>query len=421
MFLYVDGHVSVYNGYAATLSKKYVARQKLCLSGTTEFWVNNSQGDPLGVYIGELTERLKEGIMKMIERLKTDTSGLITAEQLSQNKNLPRFTLVFDREAYQPEWFNMLWKEHRVAIITYRKNVKERWPEDDFKTIVPTALQPDASLLLCDKEIMLEGCPYHEVRKLNDGGHQTAIITNNFMLNAPEIAQKMFARWTQENYFKYLIENYDFDKMIQYGHENVDENILVVNPEYNRINHQIKKEREKKQRIDARLYQKITQNIEASLQQVAPILEQQAQLKEKQDQHQQKIDELIREREKIPSRIKIKEMAKDKQYNRLKRESKYFINIIKMIAYRAETALYRQITPYYKNADKEGRMLIKEIMTAAADIVPNINDQTLTIRLHPLSTPRANEAAKKLCEILNQTETQYPNTNLTLVYEIISS
>ena len=60
----------------------------------------------------------------------------------------------------------------------------------------------------------------------------------------------------EENYFKYLIENYDFDKMIQYGYENLDENILVVNPPYSRLSHQIKKEKEKKARIDARLFEK---------------------------------------------------------------------------------------------------------------------------------------------------------------------
>ena len=114
-------------------------------------------------------------------------------------------------------------------------------------------------------------------------------------------------------------------------------------------------------------------------------------------------------------------MDKDRQYNRLKKESKYFINIIKMIAYSAEAALYRQIAPYYKNADKDGRMTIKEIMNTPADMLPDKNNQTLTIRLHPLSTPRANEAVKKLCEMLNQSQTQYPNTNLTLFYETISS
>jgi len=29
----------------------------------------------------------------------------------------------------------------------------------------------------------------------------------------------MFSRWGQENFFKYLAENFDFDRMIQYGTE----------------------------------------------------------------------------------------------------------------------------------------------------------------------------------------------------------
>jgi len=45
---------------------------------------------------------------------------------------LPAFTLVFDREAYSPKFFESLWEE-RIAVITYRKNVKDQWAEDDFE------------------------------------------------------------------------------------------------------------------------------------------------------------------------------------------------------------------------------------------------------------------------------------------------
>ena len=48
------------------------------------------------------------------------------------NENSPRFTMVFDRESYEPKWFIELWKNHRVAIITYRKNVKEKWDTSQF-------------------------------------------------------------------------------------------------------------------------------------------------------------------------------------------------------------------------------------------------------------------------------------------------
>jgi len=54
LILYVDGHVSIYNGYKATLPAKYISRQKLCLSATSEYWVNDGDSLPYMVVTGEL-------------------------------------------------------------------------------------------------------------------------------------------------------------------------------------------------------------------------------------------------------------------------------------------------------------------------------------------------------------------------------
>ena len=43
MFFYIDGHVLVYHGELANLPKRFVSREKLCLSGTTEFCVNDQR------------------------------------------------------------------------------------------------------------------------------------------------------------------------------------------------------------------------------------------------------------------------------------------------------------------------------------------------------------------------------------------
>jgi len=59
MFFYIDGHVLVYHGEQANLPKRFVSREKLCLSGTTEFWVNDQSGLPLMVVTGELNEKTK--------------------------------------------------------------------------------------------------------------------------------------------------------------------------------------------------------------------------------------------------------------------------------------------------------------------------------------------------------------------------
>ena len=44
--LYVDGHVRLYHGKQTKLPCRYVARQRLCLRGTTDYGVNDALGQP---------------------------------------------------------------------------------------------------------------------------------------------------------------------------------------------------------------------------------------------------------------------------------------------------------------------------------------------------------------------------------------
>jgi hypothetical protein len=41
--LYVDGPVRVYHGDQTKLPRRYVSRERLCLRGTTDYWVNHAQ------------------------------------------------------------------------------------------------------------------------------------------------------------------------------------------------------------------------------------------------------------------------------------------------------------------------------------------------------------------------------------------
>ena len=56
--------------------------------------------------------------------------------------------------------------------------------------------------------------------------------------------------------------DYDFDKMTSFGTESIDPDKEVVNPEYRKLTHQIKKIREKIQRIQARFFPLIEQAID---------------------------------------------------------------------------------------------------------------------------------------------------------------
>ncbi|MBC7866808.1 MAG: hypothetical protein H7X88_04670 [Gloeobacteraceae cyanobacterium ES-bin-316] len=89
-----------------------------------------------------------------------------------------------------------------------------------------------------------------------------------------------------------------------------------------------------------------------------------------------------------------------------------------MICYRAETAVANELGAYLLNAKDEKRMPVKQIIQNNADLVPDYQNKILTIILHTLSAPRYNQAAAKLSDILNQTETIFPGTDLQLKFKI---
>lgn len=414
LFFYIDGHVRVYHGTKANLPKRFVSRQKLCLSGTTEFWINDEQGSPLMVITAELNEKLKEAIHAAIQEIKKTVLP-------EQNQTKPIFTLVFDREAYEPLWFKKLLDDENVAVITYRKNVKDKWDEKLFKPLEINLLNNDVPMQICELGTELSGTWFREIRKLSGDGHQTSILTTHPDLELATVASKMFSRWTQENFFKYMSENYDFDRMIEYGTETVNTNKSIVNPEYRKLSYQLKKCREKKARLEARVFNKMDEKEKQTIRQALKDIAKSSDLIEQINSYNKQIKQLLQERSKLPSRIKVKDLPEQVRYNKLKQESKKLKNTILMIAYRAETALYNLMKPYYKNTLKDGRAILREIFTSDADMHPDYKNNKLNITIHTMSTPRANKTVAKLCHLMNQTQTVYPNTNLTLFFKSVAN
>ncbi|MEO8763029.1 MAG: putative transposase, partial [Ginsengibacter sp.] len=333
-FLYIDGHVRIYYGHKANLPAKFISRQKLCLNATTEYWVNDAKGLPVMMVTGELTEKLQLAIEHYIipqlqQTVLLPSTDQLLALQATQSQQIvdtsntkddnkpPVCTLVFDREAYEPAFFERLRKSHRIAILTYRKNVKDMWPEQSFKTIDVKVLEQIISMRLCEQETVLGGITFREIRRLTDASHQTAIITNNRIIPMEVAAGRMFGRWSQENFFRYMIMDYDFDKMIEFGTETIDENKEVVNPPYRQINHKLKKAKEKTARLRARLYLLTEQSIETSLDEIPKLTTAQMQLIEEIEKHEQTQQQLEMERSKTTPRIQLKDMPLQNRYNKL--------------------------------------------------------------------------------------------------------
>jgi len=217
--LYVDGHVNIYYGKSVKMPERYVSRMRLCMSGSTDYWVNNAIGQPYFV----VYKTVNEGIIKtitneIIPELDKAVPHQPSEQQLLENPHLHRYMVVFDREGYSVPFFLEL-KEKRIAFCTYRKNVKDKWDINEFSEyIVQEKSEGPVRMKLAERAVYLttkkekgkpsRGIWVREIRKLNPSGHQTSIITTNFALSISDIGFYMFARWCQENYFKYATQSF---------------------------------------------------------------------------------------------------------------------------------------------------------------------------------------------------------------------
>nr|WP_205224614.1 hypothetical protein [Desulfogranum marinum] len=55
------------------------------------------------------------------------------------------------------------------------------------------------------------------------------------------MAAAMFARWSQENFFKYMREHYSLDRLVDYSTESIPETTQVVNPLYREADGDVRK------------------------------------------------------------------------------------------------------------------------------------------------------------------------------------
>lgn len=100
-------------------------------------------------------------------------------------------------------------------------------------------------------------------------------------------------------------------------------------------------------------------------------------------------------------------------------KSKYFIDTIKLIAYRAETAMANIVRRSMRHQN-EARRLLRSLYTAEADILPDYDKKKLVVRLRQPANKCRAVTIEKLCRELNATNTKFPGTNLHLIYELVS-
>jgi len=164
--LYIDGHEGVYYGKNNKLPRRYISRLRLAMRATTDYYVNDKLGQPFFSVSKHVSG-------SMIETIKLAERGVLLEGKESEKLSEPITVYTIENT------------EDGVKIKTTNKRTQKK------------------------RKIWAR-----EVRKLSDNKQQTSIITTNYKLSLVLIGLYMFARWCQENYFKYMIKNYGLDMLI---------------------------------------------------------------------------------------------------------------------------------------------------------------------------------------------------------------
>ena len=405
-YLYIDGHVRPYHGRTHDLPKTHVQRRRLCMPATTDYWVNDANGEPL-LFV---TAPANEGLLAMMEdELLPEIRKLAGEER--------RVTLIFDREGWSPKRFKK-WKNAGFDVITYRKGKYRDWQRRAFKEVTVEVCGRKVKYLLGERLLSVaKGFRVREVRRLCDDGHQTSVVTTRRDLSIETVALRMFSRWQQENFFRYMRHEFALDHLPTAAVETADPQRSVPNPA-------VKEKKREWGRVKAELTkaeqaygQHVHENPEQKIRTVRGFKISHAELG-------RKIKELRAEREQIeadlkalPKRVPVCETMDGAPIVQLERERKIITDTFKMVAYRAESQMANLVGPLLPYRDDEARKFMRQVFELPADLLPDYEQGTLVVRMHSMTTPRDNHVLASLCGVLNDLAVCYPGTELRLVLE----
>jgi hypothetical protein len=406
-FLYLDGHIREYSG-KAELAKAKKAQRSVATPAATDTWLHDADGSPLLV----VTSEMNAGLTQVLETIVTQAKKLVPAGQ--------RLTVLFDRGGWSARLFARL-NALGVDIITYRKGKRRPLPRSHFSEHKVSEDGQEQTYWLCDRPRTRVGRlrPRRQRRRpvgeseylwlrqitvLREDGRQTVIVTNRTDLAAVEVVRRLFRRWRQENYFKYMEAEFALDALVEYGVDEVSEEVTRPNPERKRVG----KQRQQATAEVLRLRAQLGAAAEANEEQQRPTMRgfkiAQAQLRRQLEEAELRERELAEQQRQLPKRVSAKGVKT------LKKEKKLIVDAIKIIAYQCETALLERLRVHYARAEDEGRTLLHAAFQSSACM--KVTETELQITLCAQSAPHRSEALAKVCRELDAEQVCYPGSRL---------
>ena len=397
------------------------------------YWVHALGGAPLlclhrQIDAGMVSE-IWNGIVPQLRQLGLLAGAGATAA--------PRLTLVFDREGWSPRLFREL-RALGIAVVTWIKGSQaQRWPDSDFREAVIPVRAPGGSARLegqlAERPYDLgAGCQAREIRfwidrRVRGTGQrgqprqplelagrpgpdqrQPALLTTHPDLTAEQAAGLLRSRWTQENFFQYLRAEFGLDTLPEHALVEVEADAWVVNPACRTIGKALKQARNSV----GNLRRKLALQADAGS---APARALEARIQT----CDQTIQGLLLARKVTDQHILAGELSPEARLQALPQPLRLLLDTLRMLAYRAETAMTTAVAPALDNPDT-ARSLLKSLFQADASLHPDESAGTLTVRLLHQPTRAQDRALAPLLDELNRTRTVFPGTHLRLVYRMLS-
>jgi len=403
-FLYVDGHVRTYHG-KHSIAKAFDTRKRLAVPATTDYWVNDKKGDPLFV----VTAEANASMTRMLEPILEEARKVVGSER--------RITVVFDRGGWKPRLFQNL-IEMNFDILTYRKGRVRHISEKRFVLRKARLDGRPVRYLLHDQPVrFLHGkLRLRQVTRLTDSGYQTPVLTSRWDLRDIVVAYRMFERWRQENFFKYLRQEFLIDALVDYEVEPDDPARLIPNPARKEIDKQLRAARTAFAKLREAYGSSALDYLEGRTATMRQFTSEEKRIHQEIKDAANRIAALAARRKSLPKHIPLAEFKRDQEFFKLSTERKQLTNVLKMVAYQIESDLVERLHPYYARVNDEGRTLIQTALQGAASIQPGKDE--LRVTLAPLSSEHRSKAIAALCRDLNQSDTVFPGTNLRMFFDV---
>jgi hypothetical protein len=394
-YLYVDGHMKVYSG-KRRLEELWNAQRRMPLPGVITYAVGDQRGRPLLL----VSEGVGPSLAKSMPRVVAAVREAIGTRP---------FTVIFDRGGYDGKLFTWL-REQQIGFITYQRG-SVKLPATHFHRTETRFEGRRVRMWLAEDSVRVgRSGPWRRVVVRTVTGHQTPILTSlgNQELRAPRLACLMFARWRQENFFKYMRQHPGLDALVSNAWRDASDQ-LIPNPERKRLERELRGKRTELREMRAQLgaltldegpgAPKVRTTRAAAAEAIDALLTAIAALRLQRRIHAKSVP--------AASAGRTREV--------MLLERKHVVDAIKLAAYNAEEWLLDRLVVHYRNPFD-----VRDLLRAFTELSGSIQtvDHQVVVRLDPPDLPAHRTALHGLCDDLNRLDVRFPGTSLPVRYEV---